>query len=205
MPAPRVIVGVAGGSGSGKTTVVRRIVDSLGSDDVTVLLSDGQGGFRAQWVFLAGDSPRALAAADVNSDGALDLAIANAASVAIALGDGAGGFTAGAAVDCGSDPVAIELADVDGDGAVDLATDWVDAALRAARDEGLAQLSEIAQREAAPIGLTSRECLSYLRDNLYFYLGPREQRGLDLFYRHATALGLAPRGREWQPVESSAA
>ena len=40
MPAPRVIVGVAGGSGSGKTTVVRRIVDSLGSDDVTVLDHD---------------------------------------------------------------------------------------------------------------------------------------------------------------------
>jgi chorismate dehydratase len=81
----------------------------------------------------------------------------------------------------------------------------VDAALRAARDEGLAQLPEIAQREAAPIGLTSRECLSYLRDNLYFFLGPREQRGLELFYRHAAALGLAPRGRQWQPVESSAA
>jgi len=37
---PRVIVGVAGGSGSGKTTVVRRIVDSLGSDEVTVLDHD---------------------------------------------------------------------------------------------------------------------------------------------------------------------
>jgi uridine kinase len=37
---PRVIVGVAGGSGSGKTTVVRRIVDSLGPDEVTVLDHD---------------------------------------------------------------------------------------------------------------------------------------------------------------------
>jgi uridine kinase len=37
--APRVI-GVAGGSGSGKTTVVRRIVESLGSDHVTVLDHD---------------------------------------------------------------------------------------------------------------------------------------------------------------------
>lgn len=81
----------------------------------------------------------------------------------------------------------------------------VDAALRAARDDGLAHLPEIAEREAAPIGLTARECLSYLRDNLYFFLGPREQRGLDLFYRHAAAMGLAPRGRQWQPVESSAA
>jgi len=31
------VIGVAGGSGSGKTTVVRRIVDSLGPDQVTLL------------------------------------------------------------------------------------------------------------------------------------------------------------------------
>jgi uridine kinase len=37
---PRVIVGVAGGSGSGKTTVVRRIVESLGPNEVTVLDHD---------------------------------------------------------------------------------------------------------------------------------------------------------------------
>jgi uridine kinase len=35
-----VVIGVAGGSGSGKTTVVRRIVDSLGPDRVTVLDHD---------------------------------------------------------------------------------------------------------------------------------------------------------------------
>jgi uridine kinase len=36
----RVVIGVAGGSGSGKTTVVRRIVDSVGADNVTVLEHD---------------------------------------------------------------------------------------------------------------------------------------------------------------------
>ena len=35
-----MIVGVAGGSGSGKTTVVRRIVESLGPDEVLVLDHD---------------------------------------------------------------------------------------------------------------------------------------------------------------------
>jgi len=40
VPGPRVIVGVAGGSGSGKTTVVRRIVESLGPNEVTVLDHD---------------------------------------------------------------------------------------------------------------------------------------------------------------------
>lgn len=34
------VIGVAGGSGSGKTTVVRRIVDSLGDDQVSLLEHD---------------------------------------------------------------------------------------------------------------------------------------------------------------------
>lgn len=38
--AAPLVIGVAGGSGSGKTTVVRRIVDSLGDDAVTVLEHD---------------------------------------------------------------------------------------------------------------------------------------------------------------------
>ena len=69
-------------------------------------------------------------------------------------------------------------------------------ALSAARDAGLAHLEEIAAVEAAPLGLSRPECVSYLRDNLYFHLGPRELRGLDLFYRHAQKLGLAPAGVE---------
>lgn len=70
----------------------------------------------------------------------------------------------------------------------------MDAALSEARDRGLAQLEAIAAREAAPMGLSQPECLAYLRDNLYFYLGERELRGLETFYRHAAQLGLAPAG-----------
>ena len=39
-PAAPLVIGVAGGSGSGKTTVVARIVDSLGPDQVTVIEHD---------------------------------------------------------------------------------------------------------------------------------------------------------------------
>jgi chorismate dehydratase len=74
--------------------------------------------------------------------------------------------------------------------------DGLDAALGEARDAGLAHLGEIADREAAPLGLTRPQCIAYLRDNLYFYLGPREQRGLELFYKKAAQLGLAPSGVE---------
>jgi uridine kinase len=38
--SPPLVIGVAGGSGSGKTTVVRRIVESIGDDEVTVLEHD---------------------------------------------------------------------------------------------------------------------------------------------------------------------
>ncbi len=71
-----------------------------------------------------------------------------------------------------------------------------DIALAAARDAGVAHLKQIAETEAAALGLTVPECLQYLRDNLYFYLGPREQQGLELFYRRAAALQLIPEGVE---------
>ena len=38
--SPPIVIGVAGGSGSGKTTVVRRIVESIGDEQVTVLEHD---------------------------------------------------------------------------------------------------------------------------------------------------------------------
>jgi uridine kinase len=37
---PPLVIGVAGGSGSGKTTVVRRIIESIGDDQVTILEHD---------------------------------------------------------------------------------------------------------------------------------------------------------------------
>ncbi|HEV7226218.1 MAG TPA: menaquinone biosynthesis protein [Pirellulales bacterium] len=72
----------------------------------------------------------------------------------------------------------------------------LDEALSRARDAGLAHLDEIAEVEAAPLGLSRPECVAYLRDNLYFHLGPREARGLELFYRLSQKLGLAPAGVE---------
>jgi len=69
-------------------------------------------------------------------------------------------------------------------------------ALGAARDAGVGHLEEIAGVEAHRVGLTRAQTLRYLRDNLHFCLGPREQRGLDLFYRRAVELGIAPAVRD---------
>jgi chorismate dehydratase len=72
--------------------------------------------------------------------------------------------------------------------------DVVETALSRARDDGVANLPAIAEREAAAKGLTAPQCLSYLRDNLHFYLGTEEQAGLAKFYTLAVELGLAPEG-----------
>ncbi|MBU4272993.1 MAG: menaquinone biosynthesis protein [Planctomycetes bacterium] len=70
----------------------------------------------------------------------------------------------------------------------------VGAALAQARDVGLGRLEEIARREAPKVGLSERECLSYLRDNLKFHFGPRQRQGLERFFALAGRHGLAPKG-----------
>ena len=66
--------------------------------------------------------------------------------------------------------------------------------LQAARDEGRANLAAIASAEAPGHGLTVPQCLSYLRDNLHYHLGPEERLALSRFYSQAAGLDLAPTG-----------
>jgi len=70
----------------------------------------------------------------------------------------------------------------------------VEPLLTAARDAGRANLASIAAAEAASHGLTVPQCLSYLRDNLHYELGPRERAALARFYGYAEAISLAPAG-----------
>jgi uridine kinase len=53
----RVLIGVAGGSGSGKTTVVRRIVDAIGTDEAVVLHHDS---YYRDWSHLGFDERAAM-------------------------------------------------------------------------------------------------------------------------------------------------
>jgi len=76
--------------------------------------------------------------------------------------------------------------------------------LEAARDRGLANLAAIAAAEAFRHGLTTTQCLGYLRDNLHYRLGGPELEALDVFRHHADRLGLLAGGlRSQVPVVPS--
>jgi VCBS repeat-containing protein len=88
-------------------------------------LNDGSGiGFQPVHHYAAGDTARSVAVGDVNGDGFLDAAVANAgvSTVSILLGNGGGTFTPSADVTVGTTPRSVILADVNGDHALDVVT-----------------------------------------------------------------------------------
>ncbi len=66
--------------------------------------------------------------------------------------------------------------------------------LAAVRDRGVVRFDQIAREEAPALPVDEAACLSYLRDNLTFSLGPRQIQGLERFYQLAAKHGLAPQG-----------
>lgn len=64
--------------------------------------------------------------------------------------------------------------------------------LEASREDGLANLESIAQKESAAHGLTKEDLHRYFAENLHFRLGPGERLGLKAFRDKAVALGLVP-------------
>ncbi len=56
------------------------VVANFGSGNVSVLLGNGDGTFRAAVDYGAGSGPRSVAVGDFNGDGKVDLAVANGGS-----------------------------------------------------------------------------------------------------------------------------
>jgi hypothetical protein len=104
------------------------VTANTGTNDVSVLLGDGKGGFGSATDYSLNGSagPLAVALADVNRDGILDIVTANSLTddVSVLLGDGKGGF--GTATSYGlngaSTPNGLAIADLNGDGMPDVVT-----------------------------------------------------------------------------------
>ncbi|HUE23965.1 MAG TPA: FG-GAP-like repeat-containing protein [Bryobacteraceae bacterium] len=103
-------------NGDGKADFV------VANSGVSVWLGNGDGTFQAPINSASGASPVALATADFNGDGLLDVAAVYASgSVAILLGNGNGTFQAPVDYAAGSGQSGIAQADFNGDGVPDLA------------------------------------------------------------------------------------
>src|SRR5258707_4853959 len=79
-------------------------VANNGSNNVSVLLGNGDGSFQVARSFSAGGSPSSVAVGDFNGDGVLDLAVAHHGSnnVSVLLGNGDGCFHVARRVDSGT-------------------------------------------------------------------------------------------------------
>ena len=100
------------------------------SNEISVLMGNGDGTFQAAESFPAGTGPTALVVGDFNGDGRLDVAVADSGNgngdqqgVSILLGNGDGTFQAPVFYAAGAYPSSIVAGDFTGNGVLDLAVD----------------------------------------------------------------------------------
>lgn len=90
---------------------------------VTLLLSNGQGGYGYGRQVATGAGPYAVATGDVDADGRLDVVVANGgdSTVSVLLNDGQGNLTR-SNHPAGQSPIKVGVADANGDGYLDVVT-----------------------------------------------------------------------------------
>jgi hypothetical protein len=114
-------VAVGDFNGDGKPDLA---VANQGSDNVSVLLGQGDGTFLTAVSYPIGTYPLSVAVGDFNGDGKQDLAVAgggNNGTVSVLLGNGDGSFQKAVSYAAGSQPQSVAVADFNGDGILDLA------------------------------------------------------------------------------------
>ena len=113
-------VSVADLNGDGKADLVSA---NTNSNNVGVLLGNGDGSFQSQVAYPTGVQPFAVTVNDFNGDGKADLATANYGNntLSVLLGNGDGTFQSQVAYPGGNLPGGIASGDLNGDGKIDLA------------------------------------------------------------------------------------
>jgi hypothetical protein len=107
-------------NGDGKLDLVTA---NSGSNNVSVLLGNGDGTFQSAVDYAVGSNPRSVAVGDFNGDGKLDLVVTNESTnnVSILLGNGDGTFQPAVNYTVASGPHSVAVGDFNGDGRLDLA------------------------------------------------------------------------------------
>jgi FG-GAP-like repeat len=104
-------------NGDGNLDLVR--ANAL-TDDVSVLLGNGDGTFQAAASYFAGEFASSVAIGDLTGDGNLDLAVTTGLA-SVLLGNGDGSFQSPVNYFAGQVAFSVAVADLNGDGELDLA------------------------------------------------------------------------------------
>ncbi|HZL37246.1 MAG TPA: FG-GAP-like repeat-containing protein, partial [Tepidisphaeraceae bacterium] len=118
-----VSVTVGDFNGDGKPDLAVALADYY-SNNVSVLLGNGNGTFQPTVNYTAGTRPQSVTVGDFNGDGKPDLAVADSFSfgsgVDVLLGNGNGTFQAAVNFFAGNAPYSVAVGDFNGDGKTDL-------------------------------------------------------------------------------------
>ena len=114
------------------------LVFSASDGTVRVSLGNGAGGFGGTFTLPGFVAPSAVALADINRDGVLDLVVLDGGTgtLSVSPGLGNGTFAAAASVPAGLNPAAFAIGDVNGDGRLDLVVFSANQQLRVLLNDG---------------------------------------------------------------------